>query len=88
MEAPPNLGPQYTRAFHAIFPGVSRAEDVTLFPFLLQGVAARPALNQADGLHPNLRGEQIVAGTVWRALMPLLRAAASGASLHTPATSG
>jgi len=73
MEAPPNLGPQYTSAFHALYPAVSRAEGVTLLPFLLRDVAGHQVLNQADGMHPNVRGEQLVAATVWSGLEPVLR---------------
>ena len=39
-------------------------------PFLLQGVAGDAALNQADGIHPNVRGAQIVADLVWAELKP------------------
>jgi acyl-CoA thioesterase I len=78
MEAPPNLGPSYTRSFHDVYPEVARAEDVTLLPFLLDGVAGRPELNQADATHPNARGERIVAATVWRGLEPVLRSVAAG----------
>jgi acyl-CoA thioesterase-1 len=85
MEAPPNMGPRYTAAFRELYPSVARGEGVTLFPFLLRGVAGRSDLNQADGIHPNLRGERIVAATVWEALAPVLRAAAGG---PTPAGSG
>jgi len=46
---------------------------VVLMPFLLTGVAGVVALNQGDGVHPNLAGERIVTETVWRALSPLLR---------------
>jgi acyl-CoA thioesterase-1 len=42
-------------------------------PFLLDSVAGRPELNQADGIHPNERGERIVADNVWRALEPVVR---------------
>jgi acyl-CoA thioesterase I len=76
MEAPPNLGPQYTRAFHDLYPEVAQAEGVTLVPFLLRGVAGDPALNQSDGMHPNVSGERRVATTVWSALGPVLRARA------------
>jgi acyl-CoA thioesterase-1 len=76
MEAPPNLGPRYTTAFHAMFPAVARREGITLAPFLLQDVAGMPRLNQADGIHPNDAGERIVADHVWRAVEPVLRAAA------------
>jgi len=76
MEAPPNMGASYTAAFRAIYPGVAREEKVVLVPFLLAGVAGHADLNQADGIHPNLRGEQIVAANVWHSLEPVLRAAA------------
>jgi acyl-CoA thioesterase-1 len=78
MEAPPNLGPAYARAFHAVYPALAQSEGITLLPFLLDGVAGKPALNQSDGMHPNVRGERIVAATVWRALEPVLRAVAAG----------
>lgn len=68
MEAPPNLGQQYTRAFHDMYGELAREKGATLIPFLLAGVAGIQSLNQADGVHPNFRGEQIVARNVWRAL--------------------
>jgi acyl-CoA thioesterase-1 len=73
MEAPTNLGRSYTTAFHAMFPSVAREHGVTLLPFLLDSVAGRPSLNQADGIHPNYAGERLVAEHVWRGLEPLLR---------------
>jgi acyl-CoA thioesterase-1 len=72
MEAPTNLGVEYTRGFHAMFPALAREKGVTLLPFLLDGVAGKEALNQADGIHPNYRGEAIVAENVWRGLEPAL----------------
>lgn len=72
MEAPTNLGAQYTRAFHAMFPAVAREHGVTLMPFLLDGVAGVAKLNQGDGVHPNLEGERMVTATVWKALEPIL----------------
>lgn len=72
MEALPNLGAQYTRDFHNAFPDVARTTGVTLLPFLLDGVAGRPELNQADGVHPNYTGERIVARNVWKGLRPML----------------
>jgi acyl-CoA thioesterase I len=77
MEAPPNMGPSYARSFHEVYPAVARSEGVTLLPFLLDGVAGLPGLNQADGIHPNVRGERIVAGNMWRGLEPVLRAVAA-----------
>lgn len=72
MEAPRNFGASYTNGFHAAFPAAARAGGVTLFPFLLEGVAGVPRLNQADGVHPTAEGAHIVAGTMWKALQPLL----------------
>ena len=73
MEAPTNLGAEYTRAFHAMFPSLATAHQVTLMPFLLDGVAGQVMLNQADGVHPNLDGERKVTENVWRSIGPLLR---------------
>jgi len=72
MEAPPNFGQDYTARFRAVFPALARRYKVTLLPFLLAGVAGHPDLNQADGIHPNARGAEIVADTVWRALQPMV----------------
>lgn len=74
MEAPPNLGPGYTRRFRAVFPRVAEAEGTALVPFLLEGVAGEPALNQADGIHPTSEGHARMARTVWPVLDSLLRA--------------
>jgi acyl-CoA thioesterase-1 len=68
MEAPTNLGARYTKDFHDMYGAVARAHGVTLLPFLLDGVAGVPSLNQADGVHPNDVGEAIVAENVWRGL--------------------
>jgi acyl-CoA thioesterase-1 len=72
MEAPPNLGDRYTREFHALYPELAQETGATLLPFLLEGVAGDAALNQGDGMHPNMRGERIVADNVWRGLSPAL----------------
>lgn len=62
MLAPPNLGTEYGREFAAVFRRLAEARpEVLFYPFFLDGVAADPALNQADGIHPNARGvEEIV----------------------------
>jgi acyl-CoA thioesterase I len=72
MEALPNYGRSYGTAFHDLYVRVAREEKVVLLPFLLDGVAGRAGLNQGDGIHPNVEGERIVAGNVWRGLAPLL----------------
>ena len=56
MQAPRNLGPDYTRDFDSIYPSLASTHPVVFYPFFLEGVAADPKLNQADGLHPNAAG--------------------------------
>lgn len=73
MQMPENLGPDYRKGFAALYPRVAKEEGATLIPFLLEGVAMDPALNQADGIHPNEAGARKVADTVWRGLGPLLK---------------
>lgn len=73
MEAPPNLGPRFTARFRAIFAELARRHGLALIPFLLEGVGGIDSLNQSDGIHPNSRGQEIVAATVWRTLEPVLR---------------
>ncbi len=56
MRAPPNMGADYTKAFDGIFPRLAQKHDVVFYPFFLDGVAADPSLNLADGIHPNAQG--------------------------------
>ena len=80
MEAPPNYGIGYVRRFRAMYGDVARDEDVVLAPFLLEGVAGLPELNQADGIHPNRRGAELVAANVWKALRPMVERVETPAS--------
>lgn len=72
MEAPPNLGAQYTSRFRQIFPALANANHIGLIPFLLDGVGGVDSLNQQDGIHPTEAGARIVANNVWRVLRPEL----------------
>lgn len=72
IKAPPNMGPEFTRAFDAIFPALARENHIPLIPFLLAGVVEHPGLVQADGIHPTAKGDRIVAQTVWKVIKPLL----------------
>ena len=78
MEAPPNLGADYGSRFRAVFTDLARQYDAALVPFLLDGVAADPALNLEDGIHPNAAGHRRLARTVWEVLGPVLAARATG----------
>ncbi|MGH7319367.1 MAG: arylesterase [Candidatus Rokuibacteriota bacterium] len=73
MRIPPNYGADFTRAFADVFPEVARRARVPFMPFLLDGVAADPGLNQADGIHPNAAGHRVIAERIWPFLRPLLR---------------
>jgi acyl-CoA thioesterase-1 len=72
MRVPPNYGDQYATAFAAIFPDLARRYDLTLIPFFLDGVAANPALNQDDGIHPNAEGYRVIVERIWPILRPVL----------------
>ena len=72
MEAPPNYGPAYTAEFRQAFRDLAREHDVVFVPFYLDGVAGVPSLNNGDGIHPNAEGARLIAGTIWRALEPVL----------------
>jgi acyl-CoA thioesterase-1 len=74
MEAPRNFGRDYIVAFHQVYPALASQYQVPLVPFLLDGVAANPALNQRDGIHPTAEGARLVADNVWTALTPLVEA--------------
>lgn len=74
---PPNYGPQYTRAFSAVYPALARHYRVPLVPFLLAGVAQDRDRMQADGLHPKAIAEPRVLENVWSKLEPLLAKPAS-----------
>lgn len=72
MRLPPNYGSAYTRKFHALFKSVAQQRRVRLVPFLLAGMAARPELFQADGLHPVAEAQPLLLENVWRELGPML----------------
>lgn len=60
MMAPPNLGRDYAERFNAVFARLAAKHGVPLYPFFLDGVAANPALNQGDGIHPNGAGVDVI----------------------------
>ncbi|WP_345162553.1 arylesterase [Nibribacter koreensis] len=72
MEVPPNMGGAYASQFRVIFREIAEKNDMTLVPFLLEGVAGIRALNQGDGIHPTVEGQKILANNVWEALQPIL----------------
>lgn len=72
MLMPSSMGPDYTRAFAEMYPTLAKKNQITLIPFLLEGVGGISSLNQPDLIHPNAPGHARVAETVWKTLRPLL----------------
>jgi acyl-CoA thioesterase-1 len=79
MKAPRNFGPDYVREFEAVFPALAKRHDALFYPFILEGVALDPAMNQADGIHPNPKGvARMVEGILPLAEQLIARARAEG----------
>ena len=76
MVAPPNLGREYGADFKAVFPQLAKAHPVVFYPFFLDGVAADPTLNQADGIHPNAHGVEVVVDRIMPYVKQLIRGVA------------
>jgi acyl-CoA thioesterase-1 len=72
MQVPPNMGDDYVSDFKDMFPKLAAKNNMTLVPFLLQGVGGVRALNQKDGIHPTAEGAKILASNVWQELKGLL----------------
>lgn len=72
IHIPPNYGRTYTRKFDQIFTDLAKMDNVSLIPFILEGVATNPSLMQSDGLHPNEKGQKIIVTTVLNHLLPYL----------------
>jgi acyl-CoA thioesterase-1 len=73
MRAPRNLGPEYAAQFDPIYPLLAKQFAVPLYPFVLDGVALNPKLNQADGIHPNPAGVKIVVARLFPYVMKLVK---------------
>jgi acyl-CoA thioesterase I len=72
MEVPPNYGARYAGDFRKLYVEVAHKRGVAFMPFLLDGVAGHPALNQPDGIHPTAEGYGIIVDRLWPYLQPLL----------------
>ncbi|MEN5069816.1 arylesterase [Stenotrophomonas sp. TWI700] len=72
IDVPPNYGPAYRQRLRQTYAELAKAYKVPLLPFLLEGVALKPNLMQADGLHPTAAAQPQVLENVWPLLKPLL----------------
>lgn len=73
MRAPPNMGPEYMAAFDGMYARLAVKHGADLYPFFLDGVAAEPALNQADGIHPNPAGVDVIVSRILPGVETLIR---------------
>jgi len=73
MKAPRNLGPEYAAQFDPIYPKLAKAYGALLYPFMLDGVALNPRLNQADGIHPNPAGVKVIVDRILPYAQQLVR---------------
>jgi acyl-CoA thioesterase-1 len=60
MQAPSSYGQDYQSSFNSIYPQLAKEYEIFLYPFLLEGVALDPSLNQSDGKHPNEQGTALI----------------------------
>jgi len=70
---PPNYGIDYAEQFRALYPAIAAKNRIPIVPFLLEGIADKPDLFQADQLHPTASAQPIILDNVWKTLEPLLR---------------
>ena len=68
MKLPMNYGEKYRKDFEAVFKALVKEKKIKEIPFLLKGVGGRPKLNLADGIHPNEKGHEIIAQTVYEVI--------------------
>lgn len=67
-----NMGEKYVQEFEGVFRDLAKMKNLTYMPFLLDGVALKPELNQADGKHPNAQGHILISQNVLKVLEPVL----------------
>jgi acyl-CoA thioesterase I len=72
VHIPPNYGPAYTEAFHAVYHELAEEYGTGLVPFILEGVALNSELMQDDGIHPNAAAQPVIVNNVWPALQAAL----------------
>ena len=72
MQAAPNLGEEYGKAFDAIYPDLAAKYDMLLYPFFLEGVAGDAALNQPDGIHPTHEGVAVIVKNIFPSVKELI----------------
>jgi acyl-CoA thioesterase-1 len=72
MKLPPNYGKRYIEMFYQVYPELAAELKIALVPFILEDVALKKELMQADGLHPNAQGQPLIMEKIWHVLKKLL----------------
>jgi acyl-CoA thioesterase-1 len=73
IKLPPNYGTAYLQQFEPMYADLAGEFDTLLVPFFMDGVVFKPGLLQADGIHPNEKGQPVLLENVWQVLEPVLR---------------
>jgi acyl-CoA thioesterase-1 len=73
MRAPPNLGKTYLSKYENVFIDLSKRKLAGFVPFILEGVAGVPSFNLPDGIHPNVKGHQIIKDSMFKVVNPLIK---------------
>ncbi|MDA9663417.1 arylesterase [Candidatus Pelagibacter sp.] len=73
MIAPTTHGSSYKKKFDNIYPSLAKKYDLGLIPFLLEGVALNPELNQSDGMHPNEKGTLVISDTLEKSIISFIK---------------
>lgn len=73
MKIPPNYGKRYIDLFYTIYPQLATELGIPYVPFIMEDVALTKDMMQQDGLHPNAKGQPVIADKVWPQLLPLLK---------------
>ena len=72
IKLPPNYGVAYIEQFESMYADLAREYDTLLVPFILDGVVFEDDLMQADGIHPNEKGQPVMLENIWQVLEPAL----------------
>ena len=73
MIAPTTHGISYKKKFDNIYSSLAKKYKLNLIPFLLEGVALKPELNQDDGIHPNEKGTLLVSDTLKKSIISFVK---------------
>lgn len=73
MQIPPNYGQRYAQGFSELYPALAEKYQLALVPFMLDGIALKPALMQEDGIHPTAEAQPLILDNIYPVLKPLLQ---------------